>query len=363
MGGVDAASTGETKPVALQAIAFVAFASGNMGLNLFNSWALRNHEGVAPSWDQPSFDFPVFYTMWHMLVSAFAAMLLMCTVARPATGLPNFTQFWEYKIGLISISACTFLNNGLNNMSLTMVSLFTNQVIKATLPFWLMIFSFVLAKKTYGPMIIGSVLALVVGSVLSNASSFGSSSGQSTSLVGVIICVISLMASAVKPVVAMMVMAGTPDRPKLAPNLVLFYDTGISFFFMLTYWLCSNEREGSYKYVTGSSLQSTLTLTIILCGSSMAFIFNIANYYFVMLTSALTSGIAANSIKIVLIIIAAIQASIADPLSWTGIAIVILAILGYAYLSIIAKAPPKPPADVEKATPILTKTEETPLKQ
>lgn len=353
-GGVDTPASSEPKPLMLQGIAFFGFAAGNMGLNLFNSWALRKHTGT-PSWAEPSFDFPVFYTMFHMLVSAFAALLLMATVARPSTGLPSFQQFWEYKIGLVSISLCTFLNNGLNNISLTLVSLFVNQVIKATLPFWLMIFSFILAKKTYGPAIIASVCALVVGSVLSQASSYAGGGGDGTSMTGVIICIISLMASAIKPVVAMMVMAGTPDRPKLAPNLVLFYDTGIAFFFMLIYWLVSPEREGSFEYISGGATQVSMTITIILCGSSMAFIFNIANYYFVMLTSALTSGIAANTVKIVLIVVAAIQAAIHDPLSWTGISIEILAIVAYAYLSILAKQPPKPP---EAQKPMLDKKED-----
>ena len=153
-------------------------------------------------------------------------------------------------------------------------------------------------------------------------------------------------------------------RKKLSPTLLLFYDTGISFFYMLAYWLLSNERDDSIKYMRNNSMQTRLTLTIILCGSSMAFIFNISNYYFVMLTSALTSGIAANSIKIMVIIFVAVQAGIHDVLSWTGISIEVLAIIAYAYLSMVSKAPPpKPPAqaDAEKA-PAIASTEQTPLK-
>jgi hypothetical protein len=122
-------------PLWVQLLAFVAASSGNVGLNLFNSWSLRAYDGVDPSWKQPSFHFPVFYTMFHMLFSSLASLLLLATCFRPPTGMPTPRQYWEYKHLLLPIALCTFVNNGLNNMSLTMVSLFVNQARPRRRPF------------------------------------------------------------------------------------------------------------------------------------------------------------------------------------------------------------------------------------
>ena len=98
-----------TKP----ALCFLLFAAGNLGLNFFNAWALKEDK-------LPGFKFPIFYTMWHMIFSALASLLLMATVARPPTGLPTWHQFWAYKGMIVPIAVLTVLNNGLNNMSLSL---------------------------------------------------------------------------------------------------------------------------------------------------------------------------------------------------------------------------------------------------
>ena len=122
----------EPKPEAwdwkAQALAFAVFASGNIGLNYFNSWALKktNPDGSLAS---PGFVFPVFYTMWHMLVGSIASLVLLCTFTPPKEGgMPSFGQLWQYADALIPIAICTTLNVALNNVSLTIVSLFVNQV-------------------------------------------------------------------------------------------------------------------------------------------------------------------------------------------------------------------------------------------
>ena len=43
-------SLAATTPTYLKALAFLASAGGNVGLNLFNSWSLRSTKGVEPSW-------------------------------------------------------------------------------------------------------------------------------------------------------------------------------------------------------------------------------------------------------------------------------------------------------------------------
>lgn len=325
--------------------AIVAFTSTNIGLNIFNSWALRRHH-----W--PDFEFPIFYTMWHMLVTSMAALLLLATVNPAPTGMPTRAQFWAYRHGLLAIAACTTCNTGLNNMSLTMVSLYINQVIKACAPLPTAFFSYLLAGKTFSRPVITSVAAIVLGSILANAHAMTQKGGSENSLFGVLICATSLLANALKPVLAMKTMdSSNSDLPKLAPTVVLFYDAGLSFFFMLTYWLLSSERDASLHYLEDPHT-TFVGVGIVLVGASMAFGFNLAVYYFVLYTSALTSTVGANAIKILLITVSALSAGVSDFLSWFGISLVVAAMGMYAYLNFTEKKPPpKEPAPTKNVPP------------
>ena len=105
---------------------------------------------------------------------------------------------------------------------------------------------------------------------------------------------------------------------------------------------------------------------IIFAGSAMAFMFNIATYYFIMTTSALTSTIGSNGVKILLLIITAITDKISDALTICGIVIVILSIAAYAYFAMDEKkqkqlAAEAAKSDPETATKEAPPTETTPL--
>jgi hypothetical protein len=66
----------------------------------------------------------------------------------------------------------------------------------------------------------------------------------------------------------------------------------------------------------------------------MAFCFNLSVYYYLMLTSALTSTIGSMSLKVVLILAAAMQDHVNDPISWVGIALATSAMAVYAWISL-----------------------------
>lgn len=360
MGGGPASSDKVDKPLHLQLIAFGAFATLNVGLNLYNSIALNEknfHDFPLNVNHEPAFAFPVFYTMFHMIVSCFAAFLLSSTIAKPATGPPTFQQLWDYKYQMLPIALCTSLNASLNNMSLTMVSLFVNQVIKATAPLPTMIFSYTVAKKTYSYTTMAAVFFVVLGSCMAVFYQFAK--GGSSQVLGVVSCLISLLAASFKPVIMMIVMEGTAEKPKLAPTVLMTYDFGLAFFPMCLYWLCSSERSASIMY----EQHHFVTATIIICAGSMAaFLFNLANYYFILLTSALTSTIGSNGVKIGLICFSAAVAGVKDVTSWVGISITVSAIIAYGYIGYIEKNPPKKEQpDAEKG--LVAANESTPLKK
>jgi len=366
-----------------QAISFVGFASLNIGLNFYNSFLLTAHtitvnvtvgEGRnatveeqtyvpdAPVNGAPNLDFPVFYTMWHMVASVLGATVILLFIAKPETGFPNYRQFVQYGWQLLAISICTTLNIALNNVSLSLISLFLNQVIKATGPLPTMLFCYLLEKKTYGLPMILSCAAIVGATILAVPISGG---GPPTSGVGVVIVIISTLAATLKPVIMGMVMKGTPERPKLPPTVVLFYDVFLSFWIMLVYWLCSAERQASINYL---SHDGAYAVGLILAGATMAFGFNLTNYFFVLLTSALTVTIAGNGVKVINIVISALISHISAVSNWVGVALVCVALCAYAYFSHTAKRGggamqlPKLPL-LSKADPEARKaTEGTPLK-
>jgi len=340
--------------------AFSVFLVGNVSLNYFNQWALHDSPTNFPGHGKGGFNFPFFYTMFHMAASCLAAYIMQLTCTKPKDGvLPHFGQFWAYKHVLLPISVLTLVNNGFNNASLGSVALYVNQVIKATAPLPTSFFEWVFMGKLYNLKIYGTITVIVAGSILANADSF--SRGGSSQSSGIIMCLISMLAATIKPVVQKISMTGggalnpfggscgdccrpTKTDPKdllppLSPSQTLFWDTGIAFWLFMAVWLINErERTGSIAYLSGGYMgnenSGLLGLGIISFGSFLAFIFNIAMYYYILYTSALTSTIGSNGIKIFLIVISAItEDGDRPPLTWIGIATVSCAIAIYGYFS------------------------------
>ena len=320
-----------------QVLAFLVFGIFNIGLNEFNPWALKGGQF-------PGFAFPAFYGMFHMLFSASSALIIMHCFQKPEAGVPNVAQLMRYIDGLAVIGLCNALNVVLNNLSLTLVSLFVNQVIKSSSPLPTIVFENLLAGKRFSYAVIISVLCICVGAIMAPYFKIihESDGEKQTSIYGTLAVIVAMLASSLKPVVAMVMMAGTPDRPKLEPTCVLFYDCSLSFCFMFIYWLCSYERADSIAYLTNNPRDAPyleghnatlIGLGIILASSTMAFIFNLATYYYVLLADALGSTIGSIGLKVLLITIGAIQAGVNDPISICGIVVVALSISSYAYFT------------------------------
>ena len=270
----------------LQVVSACGFAGFNIGLNYFNKWALT------PPPASPGFNVPVFYTMCTMVTSALGVSLLMWFVP-PATGWPSWAQFWDYKLLLVLNSTCTTLNLTMNNASLTLISLFLNQVIKATAPAITVPLSALVEGKRYGWGVILSVALIVTGTIL--AVPQNGHGGVQTSGAGVVLVIISTLSASTKSIVMSVAMRGSAERPKLGPTAVMFYDCCVAFFFMLVYWLASNERERTIDYL---GQHAGWGIGIILGGGAMAFCFNVSTYYFVLSTSALTSAVGSNGVKV-----------------------------------------------------------------
>jgi drug/metabolite transporter (DMT)-like permease len=317
-------------------IAFLVFATCNVGLNYFNAWALSKPASGIPGDGSAGFDFPWFYTMWHMAMSSLASLVMMMTCTPAKSGLPTAKQFWDYKYFIVPLSSMTILNYGLNNMSLGEIALFTNQVIKATSTLPTAAFEFLIQGKVYNLAIYTSTTTMVGGGILSSVHSLNGNYSSSNTIRGVVVCIIGMLASALKPVIQNIATATLTDetRPPLSPAQALFYDNGISFFAMAICWLIF-EKEDTIKYFNGDFGNENahwLGLFCVVVSSILAFFHNIANYYYIMYTSALTANVGGAGIKCFMIVSSAIQFHVHDPSTWTGVIVVVVSILAYAYL-------------------------------
>jgi hypothetical protein len=73
-------------------------------------------------------------------------------------------------------------------------------------------------------------------------------------------------------------------------------------------------------------------------------------------TTALTATVGSSGVKVLLIVVSAVQIGVADPVSWSGVAIVVASLVTYSYLNLQKPAPKPPAADAEapkEGTPLI----------
>lgn len=332
--------------------AFLLYAALNLFLNYFNKWALDPKLG--------DFHFPTFYSMWHMVASVGGSCVMM-KIKPPKTGWPSLTQLQEYKWGLCGLAMFSTINIVCNNYSLMFVSVFVNQVIKATAPGVAMTSSFFIMGRRYALGLIAAVGLLCVSAI--GAVPQGKS-GEQSSLVGIVLVIIATLASATKPVIGELLMTSS-TKPKLDPSVLVFYDCAMSFFFMLALWLLSgtfesfapqyNEFKGAPAYIAAKPGTAVL---IIIAGSFAAFSYNFTVYYFTKVANAVTVIVCTNLIKVVLITSSAIIMKLTDVFNWSCIVIFFGSVIAYAYLQYLEKqkkkaAPAPAPAPAKEQTKLL----------
>lgn len=343
------AAMGGAKPEATMqqtVTVIVFFAIGNISLNYFNSWALGHTDRPGFPWEggRGGFQFPFFYGMFHAAATGVAALVLMLTCRKPPPGgLPHLPQFAAYAWQLLPMGALTVINNGCNNWSLSLVALVINQVIKVTAPLPTAIFEYLLQKITYNAQIYASCCLLVVGAVMAvyaNMAEQGSADAVEVSVLGIVVCVISLFAASLKPVIIKIIVSGgsgLQGKATLTAEQALFWDSVVAFCLYFIVWLSVGpEREGSVSYLTGHTSNpnsGAVGVGIILFGSTLAFGFNIATTYFIMYTSALSSTIGSLGVKIIILTASGITARMSSPVAWLGIGVAILAIILYSVFS------------------------------
>lgn len=140
---------------------------------------------------------------------------------------------------------------------------------------------------------------------------------------------ISCVASASKPVLALLLMRGEATLP---PLTLLWYDSFFSFWVMFAVWVASGERQASIAYMQE---HTSTGLLVLLVGSTVAFLYNLSTFYLTFFTSGLTINVIANTKQVAMIIFSALVVEhVTSVASWTGVAIFAAALGTYTFLTI-----------------------------
>lgn len=130
----------------------LAWATLSFSLTYYNSWILSS--------DNNRFPFPMFYTMWHMIVQVIGTSVIF--VVRPTWQRPSLDQFQQQWRLVVALTLVAFISIGGENQALTVVSLTVHESIKSATPLLTMIFAFFLESRHYTFSLMCSVIGLTV---------------------------------------------------------------------------------------------------------------------------------------------------------------------------------------------------------
>ena len=340
-----AAQLGLSRALLPMLAALLIYGVLNVFLNFFNSWALSS-KGAA-------FSFPLFYSLWHMVASALGCWLLILIKKRP---LPSWSearrrpaprpasppppppppprhhppplsraQFVGCWRGTLPLAVCTTANVALNNASLSLVSLFLNQILKALGPVITCLLAVIIEHKRYPWQVAVALLGMVAGCIC--AMDTDAAGGDSTTR-GVLFVFGAVLASAAKPVFAAVMMSG--QKASMSPESLVFYDSVLSFFAMAAVTAVAGEFQSAVSFLGSHAM---IGLCICAVGSLAALGYNLSIYYVTKLASSLTLAVFTQTIKVGVIAAAAIWAAVSGVRQWVGIAVFVLAVAFYTWSS------------------------------
>lgn len=323
----------------VRTLVIVTWLTLNLAVNFYNKWAFTPDDDLHHG---PGFSFPIFYTMWNMVASFAGANLLMLGV--PSSRTISWKQFWRHKWALLLLSCVSVLNITLQNASLVQIGLSVNQMIKCCVPLPAMVFSALLEHNSYPASSVAAVVAIVVGAVLAVPYS-----DRTVTAYGLSLVLVSTLMAALRPVLTALLMSSARENG-LSPIPLLWYDSLISVLVLLCAFFASEERP---TLVTYFESKAALGASILLVGSLMSFVFNLASFYLIKHIGALTSTILGNLKTVVLIMGAVlfIDSQILSGLNVFGYVVFFIALFTYSYLNYRRRVASSTPVAVVAAAP------------
>ncbi|KAL3130623.1 hypothetical protein ABBQ38_008017 [Trebouxia sp. C0009 RCD-2024] len=256
--------TSNKHQLALNVLLVFAYLGLNSVLNLTNKWAL----GVY------GFSFPLLLTTCHMAFSCCVLLPFMLREPFRSKHRPTIEKQWK---GLVAIGIYMAANVSLNNLSLVLITLSLNQVIRSAIPVCTATLAiFIENKVPTGEEALGLVV-LTLGVMV--AVWEGSVSGSVT---GLLLCCAGTVCNA-----AMMSTAGKVMSEKVDVLRLTFYTAPVSCAVLLPLFLV-RERQRFQIYYTQNS---TAVLLVLLCSSIVALSYNVIHSLMIQKTSAVTTTV------------------------------------------------------------------------
>lgn len=214
----------------------------NIGLNFYNNWLLSPLPPPMPG----GLGFPsaLLYTMCHMVAGVFGSSLLM--TLRPELGQISWAQFLGDRGKLMSLSLLFCAGVGTSNLSLAHLGLSINQVIKSATVLFVVIFAYVLERKTFSLQKLACVMLIVGGVVLSIP--YGTSNAEPE---GVILCLISVAVAGLKISLGSLLMQG---KNSFTPMVLVWYESFFSIFYLAFAALALGEPAKLAVYAEAGAL-------------------------------------------------------------------------------------------------------------
>ena len=281
----------------------------------YTLWTIGNkYQFTNPSWKVST---PIMATAFQLFISGFIAYLCGRVLKIARAGPCPATVFWK-RIVPLGVARATDI--GFGNMSLTLVSVALQQVVKSTIPVYVSILSAVLFGKRYGTDVWVSLVPIVAGTVLASLGEMSSSE------LGFTFAIISCFGRALKAILnGQLLSKSSEDHAAIDPFTLLMLEAPLSGLFIGAVALVV---EGS-EIFTLITTPSVIALNI-LCGI-LSFATQLSYLQLIVTTSPLTCTVLMNLKMVFLILLSVVVFGTSlTVLNYVGIAIASVGCVLYA---------------------------------
>lgn len=253
-----------------------SYLGSNISLNMINKWTLSFY----------GFKFPLTMGIAHMAFSFLAlAPIMMMPSFRPL----HVPALKQQGMGLVAVAAFFALNVGFNNVSLLLIPLSLNQVIRASIPIAAAVGSVFIERKNPTQYEFSSLFVLFLGIAISVWE--GSMTG--ISIMGTVLCLAGTVCNGL-----MMSSLGYLLSEKVDVLRLTFYTAPVVMLMLLPFsWFMESKRLAEYQRTEPAGY-----VGLVLLGCVNALFYNMVHTYVIKVTSSVTTTVI-GEMKIVLILV------------------------------------------------------------
>jgi drug/metabolite transporter (DMT)-like permease len=310
-----------------------AYCGLNIGLNYFNNHMFGTgeyQEGIETPFLYSFVNFLMASTIWTPFLCFIFHASSCGAVMRQMIGFLSWASFRKYWYVLIALSFFNVVSITASNASLGCIPLTINQLLKALTIIPMLLLSCIIEGKSYSSPIITTLAIQMAGALIASSRSRSEYTGTGDQALGYLMLTISIVSSAIRPVlVGYVYSVGPMHETGFSPITLVWYDAifaTIGLFPCIFYeYDIINELYREHK---GTELWA---LTI--AGSSMALLYNLIVFMLVQEISSLGYMALAQFNTVVLVGGAMLFIDhITEGWVWVGVIVCCLSSAAYAWL-------------------------------